>query len=162
MDAEKNQGGASPQATPVQITMNINHQYIKDLSFEVPNGAKTFEVMQNSKPDISINLDAQVTMINEAANLYEVALRIKAECKIGETTGFIAELTYAGIFTVGAPKEHLHPILMIECPRMIFPFARNVLADVTRDGGFPPIMLGPVDFAGLYQARIQELAKQQG
>ena len=69
------------------------------------------------------------------------------------------ELEYAGVFTLAIPEEHLQPVLLIECPRLLFPFARNILADVSRDGGFPPLMLGPLDFAAMYQAKMQELEK---
>ncbi len=161
MDAKDNAGSAHPQAG-AQSMLNINNQFIRDLSFEVPSGAQAFVALQKTQPNITLNLDAHATPVDEAAGVYEVVLQIKAECKIGDMVGFIVELVYAGIFTVKVPKEHLGPVLLIECPRLIFPFARSILADVTRDGGFPPLMLGIVDFAGLYQARINELAKQQG
>ena len=160
MDTKDNAGSAQPEAG-IQAMLNINSQFIKDLSFEVPNGAQTFAALQKTQPNITLNLDANATPLNEADGIFEVNLQIKAECKIGEMVGFIVELAYAGIFTVKVPKEHLGPVLLIECPRLLFPFARNILADVTRDGGFPPLMMGIVDFAGLYQARINEMAKQQ-
>ena len=163
-DKPGNGPGTSPppggEAVPAMLT--INGQYIKDLSFESPNGLQALLSLQKTQPNITINLDVQATPLQDPANVYEVTLHIKSECKIGETVGFIVELAYAGAFTVNVPKEHLHPMLLIECPRLIFPFARNILADVTRDGGYPPLMLGPVDFAGLYQTRAAELAKQQG
>ena len=148
-------GGSQPMVV-------INNQYVKDLSFEAPGGMKTFVAMQKTQPAITVNLDVQVTPFQDPANVYEVVLNIKAECKVGEAVGFIAELAYAGAFTLNVGKEHLQPVLLIECPRVLFPFARNILADVTRDGGFPPLMLGMMDFVGLYQARMAELAKQQG
>ncbi|MEK7244432.1 MAG: protein-export chaperone SecB [Pseudomonadota bacterium] len=141
--------------------LTINSQYIKDLSFEAPSGIQAILAMQKTQPTITVNLDVQATPAQDPANAFEVVLHVKAECKIGETVGFIAELSYAGAFVLNIPKEHLQPVLLIECPRLLFPFARNILADVTRDGGFPPLMLGLVDFAGLYQARMAELAKQQ-
>ena len=161
MDSKDNAGSTPPQAG-AQPLLAINNQFIKDLSFEVPGGAQVFAALQKTQPNITLNLDAHATPLDEAAGVYEVVLQIKADCKIGELVGFIVELVYAGIFTVNVPKEHLGPVLLIECPRLIFPFARNILAEVTRDGGFPPLMLGLVDFAGLYQARLNELAKQQG
>jgi preprotein translocase subunit SecB len=78
---------------------------------------------------------------------------IRADAKVGETPCFIAELTYCGIFTISVPQEHLEPVLLVECPRLLFPFARNILADVTREGGFPPVMLNPIDFVQLWQNR---------
>ena len=80
---------------------------------------------------------------------YEVELSITTSCKVGEETGFILELVYAGMFTVNVPAEHLQAILLIECPRLLFPFARNIIADVTRDGGFPPVLLGQFDLVGM-------------
>jgi preprotein translocase subunit SecB len=160
--------GQSPASAPTQgasapqSMLAINSQYIKDLSFEAPVGAQAFVAMQKTQPAITVNLDVQATTFQDPPNTFEVAIHVKAECKIGELTGFIAELVYAGLFTVNVPKEHLQPVLLIECPRLLFPFARNILADVTRDGGFPPLMLGLMDFAGLYQARMAEFAKQQG
>lgn len=151
-----------PSGEPGQLMLAINSQYIKDLSFEAPNGIKAILGLQKTQPNITINLDVQAMPLQEPANAFEIALHIKVECKVGEMVGFIAELAYAGTFTVNVPKEHLQPVLLIECPRLLFPFARNILADVTRDGGYPPLMLGLVDFAGLYQARMAELAKQQG
>lgn len=151
------QGGGEPQ-----LMLSVNSQFIKDLSFEAPSGAKAFIAMQKSQPTIGVNIDVQATTFQDPPNTYEVTIHVKAECKIGETVGFIVELVYAGLFTVNVPKEHLQPVLLIECPRLLFPFARSILANITRDGGFPPLMLGLVDFAGLYQARMVELAKQKG
>lgn len=162
MDAPNASGSNPAQAAgAAQPMLAINSQFIKDLSFEVPNGAQIFAAMQKAQPNISLNLDVQANPVDEAANQFEVVLHIKADCKIGDMVGFIVELIYSGVFTVNMPKEHLHPVLLIECPRLLFPFARNILADVTRDGGFPPLMLGLVDFAALYQARLNEIAKQQ-
>ena len=86
-------------------------------------------------------------------------MSIQAQCKIKEKVGFILELEYAGVFTLNLPDEHLQPVLLIECPRLLFPFARNILADVSRDGGFPPLMLGPIDFASMFQNQVQEMEK---
>ena len=163
-DKSGNGPGTAPPASGggTQPTFVINSQYIKDLSFEAPGGMKVFLALQKTPPTITVNLDVQATPFLDPANVFEVVLNVKAECKVGEAVGFIAELAYAGAFTINVPKEHLQPVLLIECPRLLFPFARNILADVTRDGGFPPLLLGLVDFAGLYQARMAELAKQQG
>lgn len=141
------------EATP-QAPIVVNGQYIKDLSFEVPGAPAVFGQMQNHQPDIGVNVDVNARNLQD--NLFEVILEIRAECKVGDQTGFIAELSYGGMFTVNVPKEHMEPVLLIECPRMVFPFARNILADVTRDGGFPPLMLGMIDFAGMYQNRLAQ------
>jgi len=135
----------------------INAQYTKDLSFEAPDAPNIFGIMQQHRPDIQINVDvkAQPCEANGKA-LYEVSLVATATCKVEETVGFVLELDYAGLFTVNVPEEHLQPMLLIECPRLLFPFARNILSDVSRDGGFPPLMLGPIDFVAMYQRQLDE------
>ena len=86
-------------------------------------------------------------------NVFEVVLVIKAECRTGDSVAFILELSYGGVFTLNVPQESLEAVLLVECPRLLFPFARNIVADATRDGGFPPVMIGPVDFMSMYQNR---------
>jgi preprotein translocase subunit SecB len=148
---------------PQPLVLNI--QYTKDLSFEVPNAPAIYTVLR-SAPNVNINLDVQVRRIQEGETVFEVTLAARAEATIPPaakangsveekpTVVFIADLAYAGIFTLtGIPENQMEPILLVECPRLLFPFARNILADVTRDGGFPPVMLGPIDFVGLWQSR---------
>jgi len=135
----------------------VNAQYIKDLSFEAPAAPGVFAKMQDESPDISVNINVGANPIQDKT--FEVVLEIRAECKIKGDVAFILELEYAGVFTVNVPDEHMQPVLLIECPRLLFPFARYILADVSRDGGFPPLMLGPLDFAGMYQARLLEAEK---
>lgn len=139
-----------PQGNP----LTVNAQYVKDLSFEVPNAPGIFGEMQSAQPDINIDIQVNARPLNE--NVFEVTLGINASCDVGGNKGFILELVYAGAFTLNVPDEHRQAVLMIECPRLIFPFARNIVADVTRDGGFPPVMLGMVDFVAMYQRRIHE------
>lgn len=131
---------------------SVNAQYTKDLSFEVPAAPNVFGMMQSQPPDISINIDVRAQPLQQ--NAYEVTLNVHARCQVGETVAFILELAYAGLFTVNVPKEQMGPMLLIECPRLLFPFARNIIADVSRDGGFPPLMLGPVDFAAMYRNQL--------
>ena len=83
------------------------------------------------------------------------------EAKLENRPAFILDLTYGGVFTVQVPEEHLQPVLLIECPRLLFPFARNIVADCVRDGGFPPILLQPIDFVTLYRNRVEQMAAQQ-
>ncbi len=132
----------------------INAQYIKDLSFEAPGAPMIFGKLQEEAPDMSVNVNVAANPMQ--GNTFETVLEINAECKIKDEVAFILELEYAGVFTVNVPEEHLQPVLLVECPRLLFPFARNILADVSRDGGFPPLMLGPLDFASMFQARLQE------
>ncbi len=154
--------GAQPPMPP----LIVNVQYIKDLSFEVPNAPDIYATLR-SQPNVQINLDVQARPIQEGQNVYEVVLSVKAEARepVAAANGngagagegrhvFIAELHYAGVFTLNAvPAESVEPVLLIECPRLLFPFARTVLSDVTREGGFPPVLLQPIDFVGLWQAR---------
>lgn len=150
----------SPQSTQ-QSALVINGQYVKDLSFESPNSPGILAELQNQKPDINVNVDVQATKLEgpEVANFYEVILDMRAELKLGEKVGFIVELKYAGVFTINVPEEHLGGMLLVECPRILFPFARNILADATRDGGFVPLMLQPIDFAVMYQANMAQQVK---
>jgi preprotein translocase subunit SecB len=151
----------------------LNIQYTKDLSFEVPNAPGIYTVLR-SAPQVNINLDVQVRRIQEDQSVFEVTLAARAEATMppapngaaNDTTPaekptivFIADLSYSGIFTLtGIPENQQEPVLLVECPRLLFPFARNILADVTRDGGFPPVMLGPIDFVGLWQSRRAQAA----
>ncbi len=138
-------GGPAP---PLQL----NIQYTKDLSFEVPGAPEIF-VQLKEQPRVDLSLDVQARPLDGQPNVYEVALQIRADAKAGTTACFIAELSYCGVFTVNVPQEHLEPVLLVECPRLLFPFARNILADITRDGGFPPVLLAPIDFVALWQSR---------
>jgi preprotein translocase subunit SecB len=151
-------------AAPAQPPLVLNIQYTKDLSFEVPNAPAIYTILR-SAPAVNINLDVQVRRIQEDQTVFEVTLAARAEATMPPATDgsappekptvvFIADLSYSGIFTLnGIPENQQEPILLVECPRLLFPFARNILADVTRDGGFPPVMLGPIDFVGLWQSR---------
>ena len=149
-------------ATPTAPSISINGQYIKDLSFEAPNAPAIFSELGRSAPEIPIQIDIRATQLQD--NTYEAVLNIHVEGKVADKTAFIVELAYAGVFTVSVPQEHLQPVLLIECPRLLFPFARNIIAEVTRDGGFPPLMMQPVDFVALYRQRMERVAavQQQG
>lgn len=150
----------------------VNVQYVKDLSFEVPGAPQVFSTLR-AQPAVQINLDVQARRIQEGQNVFEVTLSIRAEASEAPTNGqgmqpapdarrvFIAELAYAGIFTLtGLPDNAVEPVLLVECPRLLFPFARGILADVTRDGGFAPVLLQPIDFVQLWQSRRAQAAQQ--
>jgi preprotein translocase subunit SecB len=143
-------GGAAPATGPVVL----NLQFTKDLSFEVPGAPEIYLTMREA-PRIDIALDVQARRLQEGQETYEISLQIRADAKTpANTTAFIAELVYCGIFTLnGVPDQMKEPVLLVECPRLLFPFARNILADVTRDGGFPPVLLAPIDFVQLWQTR---------
>lgn len=148
--------GNGQTTAPAQGPLVLNLQYTKDLSFEVPGAPEIFTTLRE-QPRVDLQLDVQARNLQEGGNVYEVALQIRADAQMtanGQNqTCFIAELAYCGIFTVNVPQEHLEPVLLVECPRLLFPFARNILADVTRDGGFPPVLLAPIDFVALWQSR---------
>jgi preprotein translocase subunit SecB len=162
MSATPQDPAAAGQPTP-PITVNV--QYIKDLSFEVP-GAPLIYTQLKSAPRVDINLDVQARRIQEGQNVFEVTLAIRAEATEGPANGgtagprvFLAELAYSGVFTLaGIPENTVEPVLLVECPRILFPYARGILSDVTRDGGFPPVLLQPIDFLALWQSRRQQAA----
>ena len=136
-------------------TMQINAQYIKDLSFEVPQAPLIFAAMKQEEPDVNINVSVNFSELKDEImvdnQIFEVVLGVEATCSVGSDTAFLLELQYAGLFTINVSEQDRGPALLIECPRLLFPFARNILSDVSRDGGFPPLMLGPLDFAGMYR-----------
>lgn len=133
----------------------IRAQYIKDLSFENP-GAPNIYASMDEEPDVDINVNVDANKLQNGD--FEVVLTLKADAKAKGSQIFIAELSYAGVFAIGStvPEEHHAPILLIECPRILFPFARNILSDATRDGGFPPLMLQPIDFQMIFQQQQQQ------
>lgn len=145
----------APQPQPgAQPSMRILGQYLKDLSFENPNAPQSL-APQQTQPDI--NIAVNVNAKNLAPTDYEVELHLDAKATVEGKVVFAAELVYAGAFRLeNFPANLLHPAVLIECPRMLFPFARQILADATRNGGFPPLMLDPIDFAGMYQKRLQQ------
>jgi preprotein translocase subunit SecB len=139
-----------------QPSMRILGQYLKDLSFENPNAPQALAPQEN-QPDINISVN--VNARNLAPTDFEVELHLDAKATSGGKVIFASELLYAGVFRMeNFPANMLHAAVLIECPRMLFPFARQILADATRNGGFPPLMLDPIDFASMYQKRMQQQA----
>ena len=146
------QGSAAPQAQ-----IQVLAQYVKDLSFENPSAPMS---LQGQKPALEVGVDVQARGLG--VDQYEVAIRIRADAKSANQTIFVCEVTYAGVFMLkNIGQENIQPILLIECPRQLFPFARRVVADTTRDGGFPPLMLDPIDFLTLYRAQLAQQKAQQ-
>lgn len=135
--------------------LQVNMQYIKDLSFEIPGAPQAFVEMQGKNPEIGVHVDVNAGALG--GNAYEVVLHLKISADLDGKALFILELAYGGVFIVNMPEEQVHPVLLIECPRLLFPFARNIVADMTRDGGLPPLMLQPLDFVQLYRARLEEM-----
>ncbi len=150
-------GGEQPAAkVEANATLNVLAQYIKDFSFENPNSPNSLRPREKP-PEIKINVNVGVNPLSETD--YEVELRLEAKADAEQETMFNAELVYSGVFRLqGIPKEAVGPAVLIECPRILFPFARQIISDATRNGGFPPLMIDPIDFAQLYQARMAEAA----
>ncbi|PPJ45134.1 protein-export chaperone SecB [Rhizobium sp. KAs_5_22] len=141
------QGTASP-------SLNILAQYIKDLSFENPGAPRSLQ-SRDKAPAININVNVNANPLSETD--FDVVLALNAEAKEGDKVLFAAELVYGGVFRVtGFPQEHMLPVLFIECPRLLFPFARQIIADATRNGGFPPLLIDPIDFAQMFAQRVAE------
>lgn len=143
---------------PVQPNMNILAQFIRDMSFENILAQKGINGEVNPDVQVQVNLDGRKRKIE---NQYEVVIELKIVSKNKETDDnlFLLEMEYGGIFMItGVPDDQLHPFLLIECPRMLFPFLRRIVSDVTRDGGFPPLNLDTIDFLQLYR---NELARRQ-
>ena len=150
--ADETNGANAPAAAP---RLQVLTQYVRDLSFE--NIAAQKGAGPDGKPDIKVqvNIDAQ----QRPGDRYEVALKVKVDSKLAEAQVFILELDYAGLFLIqNVPADQLHALLMIECPRLIFPFVRRIVGDVTRDGGYPPLSLEMIDFLALYR---NEIARRQ-
>lgn len=145
--ANDDQGTASP-------SLNILAQYIKDLSFENPGAPRSLQ-SRDKAPAININVNVNANPLSDSD--FDVVLALNAEVKEGDKVLFAAELIYGGVFRVtGFPQEHMLPVLFIECPRLLFPFARQIIADATRNGGFPPLLIDPIDFAQMFAQRVSE------
>lgn len=151
---------AAPTGAVEAPVISLITQYISDLSFENPDAPDSI-ISGSGTPQISISINNQVKKRDEGIFVVELALNAKAE-RDGKML-FNVELSYCGLFNIkNVPDAQLPPVLMIECPRLLFPFARQVLAQTTQSGGFPPIMMDPVDFAAIYRQNIAAMANQAG
>ena len=149
--AQSQQAGAIP--------LSVNLQYLKDLSFESPRAPQVF-VTQGPQSQVGVNVRVDGRAVGE--NTYEITLHLEVGATAGDDQVFLLEMDYAGIFTVGAvPPQVLGPLMMIEAPRMLFPFARQIISNVVASGGFPPLLINPIDFADLYRRQLAA-AEQQG
>ncbi|HET7408582.1 MAG TPA: protein-export chaperone SecB [Paracoccaceae bacterium] len=150
-------GGAAAAARPAPNLRILAH-FVRDLSFENVAALQGSPTQGTPEINVSVNLDGGAI----AENRYQVGMKVNATAKVEDTTRFIVELDYVGVFEItNVPKEHLHPFLFIECPRQILPYARRVISDVTRDGGYPPLMLDNIDFAALYRQKLEEMRAKQ-
>ena len=152
-------GGEQPQPQQNAPQLNVLAQYIKDFSFENPNAPRSLAPSQ-SQPAINIQINVGVGQL--AATDYEVSVKLEGKAEGPDATLLFAfDLTYAGVFRIqNVPQDQVHPVVMIECPRLLFPFAREIIASSVRAGGFPPLLLDPVDFVALYQQRIAQMQQQ--
>ena len=159
--AEKKAGGDGAAARPAGgPPIQIASQYVKDLSFENPNAPNSVRGGAPA-PQVAVNVDVRTQQLGD--NAYEVVLHIKGDAKTGDTQAFVVELSYGGVVSLAAnvAKEHVAPLLLIEAPRMLFPFARAVIAEATRDGGFPPMLVQPIDFTDLFRRQVEAMKAQQ-
>lgn len=146
---------AGNQAHP---TMRPIAQYLKDLSFENPNAPAIYSEMATA-PQIEVNVDVSARGLGQ--DHYEVELSVAARAEHNGKPVFVVETTYAGVFLLqNIPQEHLEAVMVVECPRLLFPFLRQIISDATRNGNFPPLMLEPIDFMRIYEQR--QIAEAQG
>ncbi len=148
------------QNNPVdERQVSVVAQYVKDISFENPNAPASLQA-NAERPNINVSVDVAAKKLPDN-DLYEVDLKIGAQAKRNDDVLFITEVTYSGIFTLKAiPENELQPALLIFCPTMLFPYARRIVSDLSRDGGFPALMLDPIDFGRLYIQRIEQMNKE--
>jgi preprotein translocase subunit SecB len=160
-------GGAAPagapQAQAQPQNLGVLAQYVKDLSFENPAAPQSLRG-RTGNPNINITINVQPGTITN--NEVEVALSLDVKATSGDELLFAIELVYAGLFRLtNIPPEAVQPIVRIECPRLLFPFARQIIADASRNGGFPPLLIDPIDFVALFRQRLmeaQQAAQRQG
>ena len=146
-----------PNGEVADASIGVLAQYVKDLSFENPNAPRSLQMLQQTQPQIQVNVNVGAKKV--ADDVYEVDLKIDVTAKQEEETAFVVDLLYSGLFGLrNFPEEQLEPFLIVSAPSLLFPYARRIVSDATRDGGFPPLMLEPVDFGGLY---LQQKAQQQ-
>lgn len=143
-----------PAQGPLVPQLNVLAQYIKDFSFENPNAPRSLTPTQQPTVNLQINVSAKPMAPNE----FEVELKLEGKTEAGGMLMFSFDLVFAGLFRIlNVPQESLNPLIMIECPRLLFPFAREVIASVVRAGGFPQFLIEPIDFVTLYRQRMEQL-----
>jgi preprotein translocase subunit SecB len=163
MAEELGANGAGDQSVGAADNMpqvGVIAQYVKDLSFENPNAPAVYQWQGQPQMDVQFNIGSQ----NVGQDVHEVVLKVEVTAKANEGTAFQMELLYGGLFALrNVPEEQLQPFLLAEAPRILFPFARRIIAEATIDAGFPPLLLDPIDFAGLYMQRAaQQQAEESG
>lgn len=155
MANEDTPAGAAPNGNGEgKQTLSVLAQYVKDLSFESPGAPNSLRAREKA-PGIAINVNVNANPLSDKE--FDVNLTLNAKASLEKDVLFNVELVYGGVFRIeGFPQEHMLPLLFIECPRLLFPFARQIIAEATRNGGFPPLMLDPIDFAQMFQQKLAE------
>ena len=150
-DASQN-GSNETAAQAPQPSLRVMAQYVKDLSFENPNAP--LSLADAKPPEIAVGVNVNARSLGGSD--FEVELKLEAKATQADKAVILAELSNAGVFRIeNIPQDVMQPLVLIECPRLLFPFARQILAEATRNGGFPPLMLEPIDFGQIYQRRLQ-------
>ncbi len=153
-EEEKKAAGPVANGNGGKTSLNVLAQYVKDLSFESP-GAPNSLRGRDKAPGIAINVNVNANPMSETE--FDVNLTLSAKASFEKDVLFNVELVYGGVFRIeGFPQEHMLPLLFIECPRLLFPYARQIISEATRNGGFPPLMLDPIDFAQMFQQKMAE------
>ncbi len=151
--------GPAPATAENMPSLSVLVQYSKDFSFENPNAPQSL-MQQQQQPQIGIQINVNPRQMSNTD--FEVELKLEGKAEHSGSVLFAFDLNYAGVFRLtNIPQENLGPLLMIECPRLLFPFAREIISNAISNGGFPPLMLNPVDFVGLYQRRLAEMQAAQ-
>ncbi|MFL6725956.1 MAG: protein-export chaperone SecB [Sphingomicrobium sp.] len=158
-DKEANSSGNGAGDNSVQPQVSILAQYVKDLSVENPSAPQVYSWQVQPALDVQFNLNVQ----GAGDGVHEVTLKFDISARSENGVHFVVDLSYAGLFAIqNVPQEALSPFLLIEAPRLLFPFARQVISDAVSSTGFPPLMLDPIDFAAAYMAQVEAAQQQDG
>ena len=153
------QGAPGGEAQQEAARLNVLAQYIKDLSFESPNTPQSLQA-QGENPSLEVNVNVQAR--KQGDDIFETALHFEAKAASQDTVYYNIELVYAGLFRLtNIPENLLQPVLFVDCPAMLFPFMRRMVADLTREGGYPPLYLDPIDFPALYRQNAERMQAEQ-
>jgi preprotein translocase subunit SecB len=159
-DIDVASGAEGTDQAPDGPGIRVLAQFIRDLSFENPRAPET---LRGGAAQPQIDLGVEMNARGREDGFFEVDLKLSAKATREDGPLFVVELLYGGVFQIaGVPAEEIEPVLLIECPRFLFPFARRIIADVSSDGGYPPFLLDPIDFAGVYAARKAQADEQVG
>ncbi|MBQ3696103.1 MAG: protein-export chaperone SecB [Alphaproteobacteria bacterium] len=149
-----------PEEQP--LTLQINTQYIKDLSFEAP-GMPNSMLSLSQPPEVQISVDVNASKLDDKDHFtVDLHIKVQADKKEDHKSLFLCDLLYGGLATLQAPESHIEPLLLIEIPHLLFPYARAIIGNLIREAGFPPLQINPIDFAALYRARLAQKHQEKG